>query len=1218
MPIHRKTVFTLMVIFAFLLIVAGGFFFTVPPILDSNLVKERLLAEIEARTGTRANYSGAVTRFFPIPSVTLQEGSLDAPYGVRVSFRTLKVTPKILPLFVGRLRLDALHLDSPIIGIRLSLKTSPDQEEEKFAADSPPRRDLLAFGGAILPLAVHDVSLSLANGEIHVDRGEGTFLSVAVKEGYLASRSGNLSFRLDSASNVWKRLALEGKFHLTKWTARGQLVLEGFLPETLVPVVFPRLPLAFPRSEINLKTVVEALAPRDFLVTYSASVPSMTLRRGAVEEHLSGSNLQGSVRFQAGRNLEILLEQAHFDAPRFALSGRYSMDFTAPDTHLELKGKDVDAEGFGRVFLVLFGNNRTIQRIFEIIRGGRVPSIEFVSHGRNPRELHKTENFLIRGNMTDGRIFVPEVELDVEEASGDVVISKGVMEGTNLQGRSGKSLGRSGSLTIGFKRDRYGNAPFKLDIELDADLAELPPVLQRVVRNEDFLHEIGLIEKIQGRARGRLLLGDSFKSVQARVEAKEFATSALYKRIPYPIDVRGEDFVYEEDRVSIGLAQGSIGQSKLSGVSGSLNWHEESTLHISAASPCSVSLEDVFLWLVSYENLRERLKNYDFLKGILHLETLDLKGPTRRAQEWRFVGRGSLENFIVSSSYASKPLEIRTGRVEATQDQLQFQDCNASLLDASLLASGILKGFWSDLTEMDLSVGGTVSPSFNQWLTTMIPGKHYVELRSPYTISQGRFLWYKEGRFGFAGSLTTPEGTVAQLDLMKDREGLIMRQVRISDPDSEAEISAALKEGLLSIGMDGNLSSGSLSRLLVDNPVRGGRFHGSLHAVISLENPAESQVHGDFKLQGLQYSGSQLSPLFVEHLSGSAAGNSFRIQQSRISWQGVPMEVSGRASFSRGACNLDLDLRADRLEWDVLFPTHETSKGDDMSGEKPRRQSVHLLGTVRVTSGSFIHGKTRWEPFKGELQLNQHGFLVTVADSKLCGIPLQGQLELSGQDVELKVKPLAKHDDLDATVSCLWDKPGLVKGTYGLTGDLEARGDKETLRANGILRSLKGNLQLDAEGGRIYRLGLLAKILSVLNVTEIYRGKLPDLVEQGFEYDTIKGRGALEGGKLHLEEFIIAAPSMKMFWQGEVDLAKNEVNLTLLIAPLRTFDRVIDNVPLVGSLIGGSVISIPVQVTGNADDPTVIPLSPSAVGSKLLGHVKRVFRLPLRLIQPLR
>jgi hypothetical protein len=46
-------------------------------------------------------------------------------------------------------------------------------------------------------------------------------------------------------------------------------------------------------------------------------------------------------------------------------------------------------------------------------------------------------------------------------------------------------------------------------------------------------------------------------------------------------------------------------------------------------------------------------------------------------------------------------------------------------------------------------------------------------------------------------------------------------------------------------------------------------------------------------------------------------------------------------------------------------------------------------------------------------------------------------------------------------------------------------------------------------------------------------------------------------------------------------------------------------------------VSIPVKVTGNIADPTVVPLSPAAVGSELVGYMERVFKLPFKVIQPL-
>lgn len=1212
----KRTLFILCGIFIILLLVFIVIFFTLPPFIDSQLTKDRLLKDVEERTGIRADYSNAETWFFPFPTVTLHHGTLKAPAKVQATFQSLRISPRILPLLIGKLRIDAIHIESPVITAEAPYLREGTISKEGLLGGTL-QGHTLSLGGVLASLAAQEITLVVRNGQIFLEQGHELFFSLSETEVSFAGRSGSLNLRVTATSNLCKRMEFDGQLDVKSFMGQGEMKLEGFLPESIVPHLFPRLPLQFPDSEINLHAHLEVQGSGSYLVTYGASIPAMTLRRGGEEQMISGNDIEGRVHLQPA-SLEIVLDRSRFENPRIGLSGRFTMDSTTRATFLEVNGIDVDAAGFGRVFLLVLGEHRTIQRIFEIIRGGRVPSIQFVSRGGSPREIHEPENFVIRGSMIGGRIHVPRAELDVEEASGEVVISKAVMEGRNLQGRTGNSLGRNGSLTIGFKKDQYGDAPFKLDIDLDADLAELPMVLERVVENEGFLHEIGLIRKIRGRARGRLVLGESFKAVKTRVDATEFSAAASYDRIPYPIDVRGRDFFYEGSLVRIGLLEGSLGKSLLSGVSGSIDWNEESYLRISAASHCSVSLEEIFAWLISYENLRKSLRNYDSLKGLMHVERLDLEGPTRRSLMWKFAGRGTVENFAASSTFTPKPLEVKTGALEANQDELVVKDCAATLLDAPIILSGTLRGFWKELSDVDLILSGTVTPQFNLWLMGILPGKRYLELRSPYSVSQGKLSWSRKEKFGFSGSIVTKDGTLAEVDLESGLEEFILHRLRIKDGESDATVSSRLRENVLSIGFTGNLNNRSVNRLLQDNPVQAGVLKGKLQAVVGIEDVGESQLHGEFFIQGFQWTSPRLAPLLVENASGSAAGNTITIQESSISWNDAPMRISGRAVLSKGACNLDVNLRAEHIDWETMHRVVDESQSDSTSEQKQEKKAATILGTVRIVADSFTHGNTRWEPFKGEVRLDRDSTSITVADSRLCGIPLEGSLRLSGQDVELKATAAAKQEDLNSSVTCLWNKPDLVKGKYDLRGHFTVRGTKAVLSEDGIIRSLQGNLELDARGGRIHRFGLLAKILSMLNVTEIYRGKLPDLVNEGFEYDTITARGDLEGGKLRLEELTIAAPSMKMFWQGEVDLVKNEVNLTLLVAPLRTLDRVIDNVPLVGTIVGGSVISIPVQVTGNLDDPTVIPLSPAAIGSKLLGHVKRVFDLPLKVVQPLR
>jgi hypothetical protein len=90
---------------------------------------------------------------------------------------------------------------------------------------------------------------------------------------------------------------------------------------------------------------------------------------------------------------------------------------------------------------------------------------------------------------------------------------------------------------------------------------------------------------------------------------------------------------------------------------------------------------------------------------------------------------------------------------------------------------------------------------------------------------------------------------------------------------------------------------------------------------------------------------------------------------------------------------------------------------------------------------------------------------------------------------------------------------------------------------------------------------------------------------------------------------------MKIVWEGELDLKTRQVELIVLLAPLKTLDKIVNNVPLVGKVLGGSLISIPVKVEGPVKDPRVTPLSASALGSGLLNTMKRTLGIPFEVFE---
>jgi len=70
------------------------------------------------------------------------------------------------------------------------------------------------------------------------------------------------------------------------------------------------------------------------------------------------------------------------------------------------------------------------------------------------------------------------------------------------------------------------------------------------------------------------------------------------------------------------------------------------------------------------------------------------------------------------------------------------------------------------------------------------------------------------------------------------------------------------------------------------------------------------------------------------------------------------------------------------------------------------------------------------------------------------------------------------------------------------------------------------------------------------------------------------------------------------------------------VAPFETIDYVIGRIPLVRGLFSKPIVSIPVSVSGDWDDPRARVLSPSAVGSELVGVMGNTLKLPFRLIEP--
>ena len=162
---------------------------------------------------------------------------------------------------------------------------------------------------------------------------------------------------------------------------------------------------------------------------------------------------------------------------------------------------------------------------------------------------------------------------------------------------------------------------------------------------------------------------------------------------------------------------------------------------------------------------------------------------------------------------------------------------------------------------------------------------------------------------------------------------------------------------------------------------------------------------------------------------------------------------------------------------------------------------------------------------------------------------------------------------------------------------------------------LSGNIDINATNGRIYggnTYQLLNNIVSLLNVTEIYRGILPALGEEGFAYHSLSTKIKIKNNSFVFEEGVFDGKSLGIVFNGVLTLDDDKLNGTALVAPLKTVDSIIKKIPIIKNIFGGTLVSIPISLKGDLDNPEVRILSSTNVGADLMGIMERTLNLPVK------
>ena len=1180
-----------------------------PLLINLKSVHEKIEARFDQETGGQGTFQKLDLFFLPRPHAVIRGGTLSFPGKESLVFEALTVYPKLLPLIKGEFLPAHIQLTSPRTDIDLS-STKKDKQPPaplpetvvKFKMPEAFRTWIDKTDGLTIQVEKGLLNLT-ARGPIFKNWASFRFSDINISAEHA---NGSLTLELTCASNLFEKLDLKGQMELASFKTKGTLTLSGFKTGELPDNTQHPETIRVEDGVADLQMNFEGAGFQSLKADVNLSAPSLRLSRGQRRITVKGARIDGNIQVEKGF-LVASLSGMTLDYPPMNLSGVFKNKKDTPLVSIHLEGNDVDVPALRSCALDLTGDISPVKDIFAIIRGGNVPSITVNAKGKSLADLGNLNAYTIEGQMQKGKISLTYPSLNLTDVEGNALISNGILSGKRLRANLSKIKGKEGILTVALKE---GAAPFHLNIQVDADLAEAHTVLKRLITEGAFAKDLLHIQSIEGQATAQLKLDENKSGLVVDVNGSSCCLKARYQSLPLPVTVKSGRIHYRQNHIRLRELAGAYGQSDFFIESGLLDWQDEPRIEIASAK-ATVLMEQIYPFISAMEGPGKWLKKLDSVKGRLSIHSLALKGPLKTPAAWQYQTDLEIENLFLNAAFLPGPLKAPQARLNVSTGGIRINNAEINILDADFNMTGKLAGPVTDIRRLETTLSGTLGSQGMQYLYKTLELPEDFLLRAPLTVQSGRALWEKGTGVSFGGDLLFPDGPSVSMDVSYGPGKLNIRKLMVKDDTARASFAMLAHEELVDLNFSGKLQKSTLDGIIEKNHVLDGWIEGNISArvlpMLSFSTSAEGSLTGkDISVYGVAL------PARIENFSLHAEGQRLRVDSARMTLYDNRLVMSGTADLSTEDPRFDVDISTEHVDLDKILAFLKKSEGATAKNDDKDPWLFPVRGTAHLMWDSLKIGGYTWQPFQGEITVDPEGIRVAVENSRLCGISSPGVLHVKKDGIGLNFQLKAEKCDLNQCISCLTNKRVSAEGTFDLQGKIKGEGNWDNL-----FERLEGPIVFASADGQVKQDPTLAQVISVLSVTDIFKGKLPTLEKDGLPYDLIQIKGNLKNGKIHMQQGLMNSPDMNLVFHGDVDLLNEQLDLTMLASPFTLTDRLIKFIPVVGYILGGTLISVPVKVDGPLKDPKVRIYPASEIGSGVWGILKRTLETPVKIVEPL-
>lgn len=1190
---------------AFLLVAAAmvGLDAAASRMLSGDDLRGRVQA-LAARLDIDITFEDARLHILPRPRLTFVTVRIGGG-PVTGSIDSVSVFPRVRAMLSGKLEAGLLALNTP----DLRIDVTPLDTSAGTPAAAPDTRATVAARVSDLARRLQASAPGLA---LRMDRGTVRFVSagrtallLASTDARLAVADDELQLQLRCSSDLWEDLGLQAALRLPDFTGTGSFDVVQLRGLPLAQALDPDVAAALGLTVVSVNGAFSIPDPHTLTLQATGSAPTVTIRRGDTQVALRVAQFAAGVALHPER-IEIKLDGIDLESPKLHLSGALSVDRKLPQVRLTLDANDADLAALRATATTLVPDSDVVRQVADIVRAGHLDTLRFSAVGGSAAELGQPGNFGLHGRVSKARLVVPPTSFRLTDVAGDFAIAGGVLRADRASGRTGNTSVSDGHLRIPLLG---GIADFALSCRVAADAADVPDILYHFVFDETFRSHLRNIADVSGSIAAELSVRRTWLGWTTRVDTTAFDVRATNRNLGLPLHLRGGRFSYDPARIAAVGVSGRIGQSELTRASGRWGFGEVADVAV-LSGPAAVELADASRIAHHYHaGFAARLGIRD-ASGPVSFDVLRLHVPITPSDSWRLATQGVTPGATFTTDSPLQAVTIAT-RFAGTRDVLGLSDTAITFADARLTGAGCIMDRGTGLPRFDLQLVGSFGPAATAALATAAGLPPEVGSRREVTAPNLMLVW-QPGTFANVQSpFDIANGPFLDLDMQWSPQRVDVRRLLVRDRHSEAILALQMASNQLDVQFRGRLDHETVDNLIARNQYVWGSIEGDFAARVLTTQPDAAQARGTLTARSVVIPMHAGPAAFIESVTLRSEPTRVVVDSGTLTWGDNRLSVNGRADLSAGNIGLDLNVSAPLLDLDPLLATAGPA-ADVRHSEFRGLPSIPLRGVVRVNADRVSLRDLTWDGVDARVRLTDSGPEALVTGGTFCHLDTPGTIKVTPAGLAVALLPRANEQPLGATLACINAGRTAATGSYTLQADLTG-----TAPAQQLLGSLSGPINFSATDGRINHMGWLGRVMQVLQPTSVFRGKLPDLDDEGLDYSQASFSGTLHNGTFEIAEAVLRAEPLTLVASGSVNFVTSTMDLAVLASPIGRVNSVLGSIPVLGDILGGAAVSIPVSVSGSLEDPTVIPMNPTAVGEQLFGILKRTVQTPVRLIQPL-